>query len=177
MTSDPAPLVISTDGSCLANPRGPMGWAWVDHAGGQASGGAGTGTNQIAELSAVLEALRAHPGTQPLVIEADSQYAINCSTTWLPGWKRKGWKTSAGKPVKNVDLIRAIDSEIAQRQGAVRFVWVRGHNGDEFNEQVDELARTTAESWSHGRTGIGTLPPEALPAIEARSSARGGALF
>ena len=63
------------------------------------------------------EALRAHPGSEDLVIETDSQYAINCSTKWVQGWKRNGWKNSQKKPVKNADLIRAIDNEIAHRAG------------------------------------------------------------
>ena len=83
---------VTTDGSALGNPNGPIGWAWADHepaaggkpghehAGDSEAGGATNGTNQIGELCAVLEALRAHPGSEDLVIETDSQYAINCST-------------------------------------------------------------------------------------------------
>lgn len=102
-----------------------MGWAWADHeqnAGGKPghkhddhgydAGGATNGTNQIGELCAVLEALRAHPGPEPLLIESDSQYAINCSTKWVKGWKKNGWKNSQKKPVKNKELIQAIDREI-----------------------------------------------------------------
>ena len=133
-----------------------MGWGWADHelaTGGKPghhhdsdcdAGGATNGTNQIGELCAVLEALRAHPGSEPLVIETDSQYAINCSTTWVHGWKKNGWKNSQKKPVKNADLIRAIDAEISKRPGPVEFVWVKGHAGNAGNEKVDELARTYA---------------------------------
>ena len=84
------------------------------------------------------------PVAEDLVIETDSQYAINCSTKWVQGWKRNGWKNSQKKPVKNADLIRAIDNEIAHRAGSVRFVWVKGHAGNAGNEKVDELARTYA---------------------------------
>lgn len=115
-----------------------------EHAGDCDAGGATNGTNQIGELCAVLEALRAHPGSEDLVIETDSQYAINCSTKWVQGWKRNGWKNSQKKPVKNADLIRAIDNEIAHRAGSVRFVWLKGHAGNAGNEKVDELARTYA---------------------------------
>ena len=86
-------ITVSTDGSALRNPNGPMGWAWADHtegardehahAGDCAAGGATNGTNQIGELCAVLEALRAHPGSEPLVIESDSQEkatSTSCST-------------------------------------------------------------------------------------------------
>lgn len=80
------------------------------------------------------------------MIQADSQYAIKCSSEWVHSWKRKGWRTAAGGPVQNLALIQSIDSEIAQRPGAVSFVWVRGHRGDEFNERADELAGVAARS-------------------------------
>ena len=177
-------ITVSTDGSALGNPNGPMGWAWADHepaAGGRPghehagdcdAGGATNGTNQIGELCAVLEALRAHPGSEDLVIETDSQYAINCSTKWVQGWKRNGWKNSQKKPVKNADLIRAIDNEIAHRAGSVRFVWVKGHAGNAGNEKVDELARTYAgDCRSHVREGY--LPLEGWRSLLASEYSRG----
>lgn len=177
-------ITVSTDGSALGNPNGPMGWAWADHesaAGGKPghehagdcdAGGATNGTNQIGELCAVLEALRAHPGSEDLVIETDSQYAINCSTKWVQGWKRNGWKNSQKKPVKNADLIRAIDDEIGRRTGSVRFVWVKGHAGNAGNEKVDELARTYAgDCRSHVREGY--LPLEGWKSLLASEYSRG----
>ena len=172
MTNDKN-LVVSTDGSALSNPNGPMGWAWADHQGGDAdAGGASNGTNQIGELCAVLQALRAHPGERPLVIETDSQYAINCSITWVPGWKKKGWKNSQGKPVKNRPLIEAIDQEIQARQGSVRFVWVKGHAGDTFNEKVDTLARGYATAAGKGDRE-GCLPIEGWRSLLASPYAKG----
>ena len=172
MTNDKN-LVVSTDGSALSNPNGPMGWAWADHEGGDAdAGGASNGTNQIGELCAVLQALRAHPGERPLVIETDSQYAINCSTTWVPGWKKKGWKNSQGKPVKNRPLIEAIDREIQARQGSVRFVWVKGHAGNTFNEKVDTLARGYATAAGKGERE-GCLPIEGWRSLLASPYAKG----
>lgn len=172
MTNDKN-LVVSTDGSALSNPNGPMGWAWADHEGGDAdAGGASNGTNQIGELCAVLQALRAHPGERPLVIETDSQYAINCSTTWVPGWKKKGWKNSQGKPVKNRPLVEAIDREIQARQGSVRFVWVKGHAGNTFNEKVDTLARGYATAAGKGDRE-GCLPIEGWRSLLASPYAKG----
>ncbi|MBI0047546.1 ribonuclease H family protein [Bifidobacterium choladohabitans] len=172
MTND-TNLVVSTDGSALSNPNGPMGWAWADQEGGDAdAGGASNGTNQIGELCAVLQALRAHPGERPLVIETDSQYAINCSTTWVPGWKKKGWKNSQGKPVKNRPLIEAIDREIQARQGSVRFVWVKGHAGNTFNEKVDTLARGYATAAGKGNRE-GCLPIEGWRSLLASPYAKG----
>ena len=156
-------ITVSTDGSALGNPNGPMGWGWADHelaTGGKPghhhdsdcdAGGATNGTNQIGELCAVLEALRAHPGSEPLVIETDSQYAINCSTTWVHGWKKNGWKTSAREPVKNAGLWQRLDAACAPH--TIEWCWVRGHAGDPGNERADQLARAA----------IGTLrsPPPA----------------
>lgn len=177
-------ITVSTDGSALGNPNGPMGWAWADHtphAGGTPghehegdcdAGGASNGTNQIGELCAVLEALRAHPGAEPLVIESDSQYAINCSTTWVRGWKKHGWKNSQGKPVKNRELIAAIDREISQRPGPVKFVWVKGHNNNPGNEKVDHLAHGYAGDC---RSGVkpGYLPFEGWQSLLASEYAKG----
>ena len=166
-------LVVSTDGSALSNPNGPMGWAWADHEGYDAdAGGASNGTNQIGELCAVLQALRAHPGERPLVIETDSKYAINCSTIWLPGWKKKGWKNSQGKPVRNRPLIEAIEQEIQTRPGSVRFIWVKGHAGDTFNEKVDTLARGYATAAGKGDRE-GCLPIEGWRSLLASPYAKG----
>ncbi|MGV9737501.1 ribonuclease H family protein [Rhodococcus aetherivorans] len=139
-------IIVSTDGSCLRNPGGAIGWAWVSHEGPSRSGGEHSGTNQIAELRALLEALKAHPGPEPMIIESDSQYAIKCASEWLPGWKRKGWKTATGAPVKNLDLVQAIDRVLADRSGPVRFRWVRGHVGNHFNELADTLAGEAARA-------------------------------
>ncbi|MEJ5920970.1 ribonuclease H family protein [Bifidobacterium thermophilum] len=177
-------ITVSTDGSALGNPNGPMGWAWADHtphAGGTPghehegdcdAGGASNGTNQIGELCAVLEALRAHPGAEPLVIESDSQYAINCSTTWVRGWKKHGWKNSQGKPVKNRELIAAIDREISQRPGPVKFVWVKGHNNNPGNEKVDHLAHGYAGD-CRGGVKPGYLPLEGWQSLLASEYAKG----
>ncbi|MEE2032367.1 ribonuclease H family protein [Rhodococcus chondri] len=159
-------IIVSTDGSCLRNPGGAIGWAWVNHEGPSKSGGERVGTNQIAELRALLEALRAHPGAEPMIIESDSQYAIKCASEWLPGWKRKGWKTSSGAPVKNLELVRAIDREIAERVGPVRFRWVRGHVGNHFNEVADQLAGEAARE-AAARPG-----PIEVPKFVAQPAAR-----
>ncbi|NLE79004.1 MAG: ribonuclease HI [Rhodococcus sp.] len=139
-------IIVSTDGSCLRNPGGAIGWAWVNHEGPSRSGGEASGTNQIAELRALLEAVLAHPGSDPLLIESDSQYAIKCASEWLPGWKRKGWKTAGGGAVKNLNLVQAIDGAITDRTGPVRFRWVRGHVGNHYNEVADTLAGEAARA-------------------------------
>ena len=177
-------IVVSTDGSALGNPNGSMGWAWADHSdasgnahehhhtGNADAGGATNGTNQIGELCAVLEALRAHPGSEPLTIESDSQYAINCATTWIHGWKKNGWKNSKNEPVKNAELIRAIDAELTKREGAVKFVWVKGHAGNAGNEKVDTLAHGYAEDCRNGLK-VGYLPLEGWKSLLSSSYASG----
>lgn len=148
-----------------------MGWGWVEHikenptgtamsVSGRESdcGGASNGTNQIGELSAVLQCLREHPGSYPLIIETDSQYAINCATKWIYGWKKNGWKNSKKEPVKNAELIKAIDAELSKREGSVEFVWVKGHAGNFYNEKVDDLARGFAEK--AGKRQVNGYMPE-----------------
>ncbi|MFC4603954.1 ribonuclease H family protein [Rhodococcus kronopolitis] len=139
-------IIVSTDGSCLRNPGGAIGWAWVNHLGPSRSGGEHSGTNQVAELRAVLEAIKAHPGDEPMLIESDSQYAIKCASEWVSGWKRNGWRTSSGEPVKNLDLVRGIEEAIDVRTGPVRFRWVRGHVGNHYNEEADRLAGEAARA-------------------------------
>ncbi len=126
------------------------------------SGGEASGTNQIAELRALFEAVVAHPGADPLLIESDSQYAIKCASEWLPSWKRKGWKTaSGGGAVKNLELVQSIDRAITDRVGPVRFRWVRGHVGNHYNEMADKLAGEAARAIVSGghRIGPACCPP------------------
>jgi len=138
-------ITVSTDGSCLRNPGGASGWAWANHDGTSSSGGLAAGTNQIAELMAVRDAIESHPGAEPLQIESDSQYAIKCASVWVTGWKRQGWRTASGGPVQNLAVIQGIERAIAERVGPVAFTWVRGHVGNEFNERADVLAGLAAQ--------------------------------
>ena len=157
---------VSTDGSALSNPRGAMGWAWVDHETGEKeSGGCRQGTNQVGELTAVLMALRRFKEGD-LLIETDSRYAIGCSRDWVKAWKRRGWKKNDGSEIKNLPLIQAIDKEISQRRGSVEFAWVKGHAGDAFNEIADSLASGYAKDVAKGAR------EDRLPE-ESKSSLRG----
>jgi ribonuclease HI len=135
-------VVLATDGSCLRNP-GPGGWAWATEDGRQGSGGHADTTNNLMELRAVYEALGAFPSDTPLLIQADSMYVINIFTRWLSGWRAKGWKTAAKKPVLNREAIEMIADRLDGRD--VRWEHVKGHSGHPLNELVDTLARTAAE--------------------------------
>ena len=107
------------------------------------SGGEPSTTNNRMELRAGIEALRALPAPALVDFYTDSQYMKNAFTKyWLRNWKRNGWRTATGDPVKNQDLWRALDEEFQRR--TVRFHWVKGHAGNRWNERCDELARGEA---------------------------------
>ncbi|MFC8302746.1 RNase H family protein [Specibacter sp. NPDC057265] len=143
-------IVAAADGSALGNP-GPAGWAWYVDGDCWAAGGWPHGTNNMGELMAVLDLFRAtaHMPQEPLHILCDSQYVINAITKWMPGWKRKGWRKSDGKPVLNVELLKDIDAAIKGR--TYTFEWVKGHAGHELNEAADIRAREAATAFQAKR--------------------------
>lgn len=171
-------IIAAADGSALGNP-GPAGWAWYIDDDHWASGGWAHGTNNMGELKAVLdlfEATASRPEAK-LRVYCDSQYVINSLTKWMPGWKKKGWKKSDGKPVLNRDLLEALDRALTGRD--YEFIWVKGHAGHELNEKADSLANGAARAYQEGRTpdggpGFGSLASgrEDAPArVEAASEA------
>jgi ribonuclease HI len=95
-------------------------------------------TNQRAELTAALEALRTLPDDQVVLLRSDSQYVIKGMTEWIGGWQRKGWRNAQGQAVANQDLWQAL--LVAAKPHKITWKWVRGHNGDPDNEQADRLA-------------------------------------
>ena len=163
-------IIAAADGSALGNP-GPMGWAWYIDDNSWAAGGAPYGTNNIGELTAVLELLRATAHTDDdLLIHCDSRYVIDSVTKWMPGWKKKGWKKADGKPVMNLEIIKALDCEISGR--SVRFEWVKGHAGHPLNEAADSRANGAAQAYQNGTPvnsgpGFAGAAPAAPPAPPA----------
>ena len=141
-------VLVWTDGACRVNP-GPGGWAAIVVAAGEEpvelSGSAPQTTNNRMEYTAALEGLRALPAGSRACIVTDSRLMLDSMTKWIHGWKRKGWKTSGGDPVKNQDLVQALEAEIA-RHAAVRWHWVRGHETGAqhahkaLNDRADQLA-------------------------------------
>jgi ribonuclease HI len=100
-------------------------------------------TNQRMEVTAVLRALQSLPG--PLHVISDSTYVVNCfRDKWWEGWKRRGWKNTAGKPVANQDLWKELLEVALDDQRSVTFAWVKGHSGDRMNDEVDRLATEAA---------------------------------
>ncbi len=142
-------VLAACDGACKGNP-GPAAWAWVfvteDGGGSWAAGALGTATNNIAELTALEQLLSTVDPKAPLEVRMDSQYAMNAVTTWLPGWRKRGWKTASGTPVANRDLVVRIDSLLTGRD--VKFVYVPAHQagGDPLNAFADDAASTCAVS-------------------------------
>ena len=163
-------IIAAADGSALGNP-GPAGWAWYIDDDHWASGGWAHGTNNMGELKAVLdlfEATASRPEAK-LRVYCDSQYVINSLTKWMPGWKKKGWKKSDGKPVLNRDLLEALDRALTGRD--YEFIWVKGHAGHELNEKADSLANGAARAYQEGREpahgpGFGASAEPATAAVE-----------
>ncbi len=133
-----------TAGACRGNP-GRGGWAWAVPDGPFASGAEPRSTNQRMEITAVVRALESLDG--PLHVRSDSTYVVNCfRDRWWEGWRRRGWRNSAGKPVANRDLWEPL-LELALDPGRpVRFSWVKGHSGDAMNDRVDLLAVDAASA-------------------------------
>ena len=135
-------LIIHTDGACSGNP-GPGGWGAILRSGDsvkELSGGEPSTTNNRMEMLAAIRALEAvkpsYSGS--ITLHTDSTYLLKGITEWLPGWKRRGWKTAARKPVKNADLWQELDVLNAARD--ITWCWVKGHAGDPGNERADQLA-------------------------------------
>jgi ribonuclease HI len=144
--SDNPTVEIWTDGACKGNP-GIGGWGALLRSGEHAKelfGGEKLTTNNRMELTAVVEALRALKAPSSVTVHTDSSYVMNGMKTWIAGWKRNGWQTSAKKPVKNVDLWQSLDAEVARHE--VRWIWVKGHAGDPGNERADQLANDGVDS-------------------------------
>ncbi|SNS88632.1 ribonuclease HI [Antarctobacter heliothermus] len=139
-------LFAYTDGACSGNP-GPGGWGALLHAKTgdeivktrELSGGEAQTTNNRMELLAAINALESLSRASHITVVTDSAYVKNGVTSWIHGWKRNGWKTSAKKPVKNVDLWQRLEE--AQKRHTVTWEWVKGHAGHPENERADELAR------------------------------------
>jgi len=133
-------IEIYTDGACSGNP-GRGGWGavlrWNSHE-KELSGGEAETTNNRMEMMAVIRALETLKRSSKVEVYTDSKYVQQGVTQWLEGWKAKGWKTAAKKPVKNQDLWQELDSLIQEHD--ISFHWVKGHAGHPENERADALA-------------------------------------
>ena len=148
-----------TDGACSGNP-GPGGWGVLLQAReGQdvvkereLSGGEGDTTNNRMELLAAISALEALGRATAITVVTDSAYVKNGVSQWIHAWKRKGWRTADGKPVKNVDLWQRLEQ--AQAGHKVTWQWIKGHAGHAENERADALARAGMAPYKPGKTRL-----------------------
>ena len=140
MTTGPH-VIIHTDGACSGNP-GPGGWGAILTSGKhekELKGGEEHTTNNRMELMGAIAALEALKVPSTVELHTDSQYVQQGISKWIHGWKRNGWKTADKKPVKNTDLWQRLDT--AMQRHNVKWHWVKGHAGHEYNERADQLAR------------------------------------
>jgi ribonuclease HI len=138
---------IFTDGACSGNP-GPGGWGallrYNDNE-KEMSGGEKDTTNNRMEMLAAIVALESLSQPCDVNLYTDSTYLKDGITKWIFGWKKNGWRTSAKKPVKNVDLWQRLDETIKPHD--IEWHWVKGHSGHPENERVDDLARAAVEDY------------------------------
>lgn len=146
MTTKSDQVLLFTDGACRGNP-GPGGWGALIRYGEHEKeifGGELDTTNNRMELTAAIKALQALTRPCQVILTTDSQYVRQGILSWMAGWKRNGWKTSAKKPVKNQDLWVELDKQ--QQIHQIDWRWVKGHAGHEGNERADDLANQGVDS-------------------------------
>ena len=146
MSKDKNIVHIFTDGSCKGNP-GPGGWGAImkygDHV-KELNGYSSKTTNNIMEITAVIEALKSLTRPCAIILTTDSNYVKDGITQWIHNWKKKGWKTANKKPVKNKECWLQLDVEVQRHQ--IEWKWVKGHSGHPENERADELANEAVEN-------------------------------
>lgn len=150
-------LIVATDGSCLKNPGGEIGWAWADSRGRWQANGLPSGTNQNAELLGLLSVLYAFPKSN-LHVQLDSQYVLNITTKWMFSWERNGWWRDAKKtkPVTNLPHVKNIYMMMQKRKTdgvKTTFEWVKGHSVNALNNVADKEAQAAARRVKSKREG------------------------
>lgn len=135
-------VTIYTDGACSGNP-GPGGWAAVLLYGDnrkEISGGSKNTTNNIMEITAVIEALKCLKFECEAKVHSDSAYVVNCfNNGWIQKWEKNNWQTASKEPVKNKELWKELYNLVQKHK--VEFIKVKGHSNVELNNRCDELAR------------------------------------
>ena len=145
---------IYTDGACRGNP-GLGGWGALlryQQIEKELKGAEANTTNNRMELTAAIEALRALKYHSRVRLWTDSKYVQQGITVWLPNWKKRNWRTSANKPVKNEDLWQLLDSYRTRHE--IQWCWVKGHSGDHGNEAADRLGNEAIDEHLAGRRDV-----------------------
>lgn len=133
-------VIVHTDGACKGNP-GPGGWGALLEFNGKVrelKGGEIQTTNNRMEMMGAIMALETLREACQVTLYTDSSYVMQGLTQWLPGWKKRGWRTADNKPVKNQDLWERLDAAAARHE--VQWQWIKGHAGHAGNEAADRLA-------------------------------------
>ena len=140
-------VIIYTDGACSGNP-GPGGWGAIlmyKGAKKEISGGMKETTNNIMEITAVVEALKCLKVESDVQVYSDSAYTVNAfNQGWIYNWMKNGWKTSGKEPVKNKELWQELYA--LTKKHKVEFIKVKGHADNEFNNRCDEMARNAIQN-------------------------------
>lgn len=135
-------VTIYTDGACSGNP-GPGGWGALlmyQDSKKEISGGKENTTNNVMELTAVIEGLKLLKFPCKVKLYSDSAYVVNAfNQKWIYGWMKNGWKNASKEPVKNQELWQELYSLTKTHE--VEFIKVKGHADNEYNNRCDELAR------------------------------------
>lgn len=143
-------VYLTTDGACLGNP-GRGGWACILRYDGHKKelwGSEPHTTNNRMELMAAIEGLSALKEGCEVEVITDSEYLKNGITSWIQGWKRKGWMTASKKPVVNQDLWKALDRQVERHK--TTWSWTKGHASHADNNRCDELASRAAQRQDRG---------------------------
>lgn len=135
-------VIIYTDGACSGNP-GPGGWAAIlmyQDKKREISGAQKQTTNNIMEITAVIEGLKLLKFPCTVKVYSDSAYVVNCfKQGWITSWVKNGWKNASKEPVKNKELWQQLYQLVQTHK--VEFVKVKGHSDNEYNNRCDEMAR------------------------------------
>ena len=142
-------VIIYTDGACSGNP-GPGGWGTIlmyKDTKKEISGGNPDTTNNVMEITAVIEGLKLLKEPCKVQIYSDSAYVVNAfNQHWIENWIKKNWQNSKKEPVKNKELWLELYALVKQHE--VKFIKVKGHSDNEFNNRCDELARGAIQNIS-----------------------------
>jgi ribonuclease HI len=154
-------FILASDGSSHQNGfGGPMGWAWARNDGAWMSRSWFTGSNQRAELMAILAVLMTHPKIH-IRVQMDSQYALNVTEKWSVGWEKRGWTKPDNKPIANLDIIKPIRELMDLRTIPIEFEWVKGHlktNAHPLNTMADIRAGEASERAKKATNALESLP-------------------
>ncbi len=139
-------IKIYTDGACSGNP-GKGGWGVVilnnSNEPQYLHGGELLTTNNRMELTAAIKAINYYSDSKNIELFTDSKYLKDGIESWILKWKQNGWKTASKKSVKNKDLWTKLDEGISKHN--IKWIWVKGHADNLYNEKADELARKYIE--------------------------------